>query len=112
MKKIEAIVRPEKVDPVRAALEGVGYPGLMITEISGHGRQKGVTQQWRGESYRLDILPKVKLEIVVPDKDFEKILKVITESAATGNVGDGKIFVTEVVQAVRIRTGERGEPAL
>lgn len=112
MKKIEAIVRPEKLEGVRKALEGAGYPGIMITEIEGHGRQKGVAQQWRGEQYRMDLLSKVKIEIVVPDKDADKLVKVIVAAAATGQVGDGKIFVYDVGQAVRIRTGESGEAAL
>jgi nitrogen regulatory protein P-II 1 len=112
MKKIEAIIRPEKLDDVRHALEGSGYPGLMITEIIGHGRQRGVAQQWRGEQYRMDLLPKVKLELVVADKDADRIVKTIMDNAATGSVGDGKIFVSDVGQAIRIRTGEKGEPAL
>lgn len=112
MKKIEAIIRPERLDVVRKALESSGYPGVMITEIEGHGRQRGVAQQWRGEQYRLDLLPKVKLEIVVGDKEVDRILKAIIDNATTGNVGDGKIFVIDVAQAVRIRTGERGEAAL
>ncbi len=112
MKKIEAIVRPEKLDQVRKALEASGYPGLMITEIVGHGRQRGVAQQWRGEQYRMDLLPKVKLELVVADKDTDRIVKAVIDNAATGNVGDGKIFVSDVSQAIRIRTGEKGEPAL
>ena len=112
MKKIEAIVRPETLDGVRKALEASGYPGIMITEIVGHGRQKGVAQQWRGEQYRLDLLPKVKLEIVAADRDVDRILKTIRDTAGTGAVGDGKVFVYEVVQAMRIRTGETGEAAL
>ena len=112
MKKIEAIVRPEKLDVVQAALERSGYPGITITEIQGHGLQKGTTQQWRGEKYRVDFLPKVKVEIVVNDTDAEKIIQAILESAYTGQVGDGKIFVYKVDETVRIRTRERGERAL
>ena len=112
MKKIEAIIRPEKVDEVRKAIEAVGYPGLTMTEAQGHGKQKGVTQQWRGETYRVEFLPKVKLELVVGDADVEKIVKAIIASAKTGAVGDGKIFVSDVRDAIKIRTGERGESAL
>ena len=112
MKKIEAIVRPEKVDDVRKALEKAGYPGVTITEVEGHGKQKGVTRQWRGESYKVDLLPKVKLEIAASDKDTERIISAISSASKTGAVGDGKIFVTEIKDVVRIRTGERGEEAL
>lgn len=112
MKKIETIIRPEKVDAVRQALDASGYPGIMITEIVGHGRQGGVAQQWRGEQFRMDLLPKVKLEIVVPDGDVDRITKTIIDNAVTGNVGDGKIFVSVVSEAIRIRTGEKGEKAL
>ena len=112
MKKIEAIIRPEKVDEVRKAIEAVGYPGITITEAEGHGKQKGVTQQWRGETYRVEFLPKVKLELVVGDADVEKIVKAIIASAKTGAVGDGKIFVSDVRDVIKIRTGERGESAI
>lgn len=112
MKKIEAIVRPEKLDGVRAALERSGYPGITITEIEGHGLQKGSIQQWRGEKFKVDFLPKIKVEIVASDRDAEKIIQAVLESAYTGGVGDGKIFVTEVMEVVRIRTRERGERAL
>lgn len=112
MKKIEAIIRPEKLDEVRKAIEGVGYPGITITEAEGHGKQKGVTQQWRGESYRVDFLPKVKLEIVAGENDAERIIQAIIRAAKTGAVGDGKIFVSDIRDAVKIRTGERGESAL
>lgn len=112
MKKIEAIIRPEKLDDVKKALESSGYPGITITEAEGHGKQKGVTQQWRGEVFRVDLLPKTKVEIVVADKDQEKILSAILKAAGTGSVGDGKIFVSDVSEAVRIRTNERGEKAL
>ena len=112
MKKIEAIIRPEKLDEVRAALERSGYPGITITEVEGHGLQKGVVQQWRGEEYRVDILPKVKVEIVVGDEEAETIVQAILESAYTGSVGDGKVFIYDVAEAVRIRTRERGVRAL
>ena len=112
MKKIEAIIRPEKLDAVRQALERSGYPGITITEIQGHGMQKGATQQWRGEQYKLDFLPKMKVEIVCVNQDAEKIIQTVLESAFTGGVGDGKIFVSDVSEVVRIRTRERGERAL
>jgi nitrogen regulatory protein P-II 1 len=112
MKKIEAVIRPEKLDEVRAALERSGYPGITITEVEGHGLQKGVVQQWRGEEYRVDILPKVKVEIVVGDEEAETIVQAILESAYTGSVGDGKVFIYDVAEAVRIRTRERGVRAL
>jgi nitrogen regulatory protein P-II 1 len=112
MKKIEAIIRPEKLDAVRQALEEAGYPGITITEIEGHGKQKGSVQQWRGEQYKLDYLPKVKVEIVCMNQEMEKILTALQEAAFTGGVGDGKIFVYEVTEVVRIRTKERGEKAL
>ena len=112
MKKIEAIIRPEKLESVRAALERSGYPGISITEIEGHGLQKGTVQQWRGEKYKVDFLPKMKVEIVARDQDVEKIIQAVLESAYTGGVGDGKIFVCGVEEVVRIRTRERGERAL
>ena len=112
MKKIEAIIRSEKVDEVRRALEKVGFPGLNISEVEGHGKQKGVVQQWRGEQYRVELLPKVRLEIVVSDRDVPKILRAIQDTAKTGAVGDGKIFVSTVEEVIRIRTGEAGESAL
>ena len=112
MKKIEAIIRPEKLDGVRVALERSGYPGITITEIEGHGLQKGTIQQWRGEKYKVDFLPKIKVEIVAKDSDAEKIIQAVLESAYTGGVGDGKIFVYDVAEVVRIRTRERGERAL
>lgn len=112
MKRIEAIIRPEKVDEVRRALEKVGFPGLNISEVEGHGKQKGVVQQWRGEQYRVELLPKVKLETVVSDRDVAKIVRAVQEVAKTGAVGDGKIFVSTVEEVIRIRTGETGEAAL
>lgn len=112
MKKIEAIIRPEKLEAVRAALETVGYAGLMITEIEGHGKQKGITQQWRGKKYKVDLLPKIKIEIVAHDKDADKIMESIAQAAATGKIGDGKIFVYSVENAMRIRTREKGESAI
>ncbi len=112
MKKIEAIIRPEMLDVVRKDIENIGCSGLMITEIEGHGKQKGVIQQWRGEKYKVELLPKVKLEIVVKDQDVDKITKTIMLAARTGEIGDGKIFVSSMDDAIRIRTGEKGEVAL
>ncbi len=110
MKKIEAIIRPEKLPVVKAALEESGYPGMTVTEVRGHGVQKGVTQQWRGREFVVEFLPKVKLEIVVSsDEDVDRILNLIHENASTGEIGDGKVFVTDVGEAMRVRTGERGE---
>ncbi|MEK7767922.1 MAG: P-II family nitrogen regulator [bacterium] len=112
MKMIKAIIRPEKVAVVREALEAAGYPGIMVSEIEGHGRQRGLTQTYRGQEYKVAMLQKAKLELVVADKDADRLVKVIVDAAVTGNVGDGKIFVSEIAQAIRIRTGERGESAL
>lgn len=112
MKKIEAVIRPEKLEEVRKALENIGYPGIMITEIDGHGRQKGTTYQWRGEKYRVELMPKIKLEIVALDTEVSRITKTIVDIAKTGEVGDGKIFVSPVEDVTRIRTGEQGEIAL
>ena len=112
MKKIMAILRPERVDDVRRALERVGYSGLMISEIQGHGKQKGVVQQWRGEKYKVELVPKVRLEVVVKDSELAVIKKTIVENARTGEIGDGKIFISSVDEVIRIRTGEEGEVAL
>ncbi|MEM2866550.1 MAG: P-II family nitrogen regulator [Candidatus Hadarchaeales archaeon] len=112
MKKIEAIIRVEKLDDVKRALKKLGYPGLTITQVRGHGQQKGLTEQFRGMEYKIDLLPKLKLEIVVRDEDVDKIIRHIARSAWTGKVGDGKIFVSPVEKIVRIRTGETGEKAL
>lgn len=112
MKEITAIIRPERYETVRQALEKCGYPGIMVSDIEGHGKQKGIEQVWRGEKFRMELLPKVKIQIVVPDKDKDKLVQEIIRAAKTGNVGDGKIFVTTVDEAYRIRTGESGEKAL
>jgi len=109
MKKIEAIIRPEKLPLVKAALEDTGYPGMTITEVRGHGVQKGITQQWRGREFTVEFLPKVKVEVVVStDNDVESILGLIKTNASTGEIGDGKVFVSDVADAMRVRTGERG----
>jgi nitrogen regulatory protein P-II 1 len=112
MKKIEAVIRPNALDDVMAELEKAGYPGIMVTEIEGHGKQKGVQQQWRGQEYKVDLLPKVKIEVVVSDKEVNEIVKRISQVTKTGQIGDGKIFISDVADVVRIRTGERGDTAL
>lgn len=109
MKKIEAIIRPAKLEEVLQALEQAGYPGVTLTEVEGHGKQKGLVQQWRGQEYKVEFLPKVKLEIVVPSKDTKRIVQAILKSASTGQVGDGKVFVSSVEEAFKIRSGEEGE---
>ena len=112
MKKIEAIVRHFKVEDVKNALTEVGLSGMTITEVRGFGRQKGHTEMYRGTEYRVDFVPKVKIEVVVPDDKLKSTLSTIVKSAQTGQVGDGKIFVSDLAEAVRIRTGETGEEAL
>jgi nitrogen regulatory protein P-II 1 len=112
MKKIEAVIRPEKLKGVLSAIDKVGYSGIMITEIQGHGKQKGLTQQWRGQTYKVEFLPKVKIEVVVEDSQAMKIAKTIEVSARTGEIGDGKIFIYPADTAIRIRTGEEGDGAL
>ena len=112
MKKIEAIIRMDKLDDVRNALRELGYPGMTLVQVRGHGQQKGLTEQFRGREYMVDFLPKLKLEIVVKGKDVNKIIKIIVESTRTGKVGDGKIFVSPMEEVARIRTGETGEKAL
>lgn len=112
MKKIEAIIRPEKLDIVRSALGEIGCPGITVTEVEGHGNQKGVVQQWRGKKYKVELLQKVKIETVVKDMDVERIVKVIMDKTRTGKIGDGKIFVYPIENVFRIRTGEKGESAV
>ncbi|HTO96756.1 MAG TPA: P-II family nitrogen regulator [Myxococcales bacterium] len=112
MKKIEAIIKPFKLDEVKEALADVGVLGLTVTEVKGFGRQKGHTELYRGAEYVVDFLPKVKIEIVLTDELVAKALEAIERAAKTGRIGDGKIFVSTVDEVVRIRTGERGEPAL
>jgi len=112
MKKIEAIVKPFKLDEVREALSEIGVTGLTVTEVKGFGRQKGHTELYRGAEYVVDFLPKVKVEVVVADKLVEPAIEAIVKSARTGKIGDGKIFVTSVEQVIRIRTGETDEAAV
>ncbi len=112
MKKIEAIIKPFKLEEVREALSEIGINGLTVTEVKGFGRQKGHTELYRGAEYTIDFLPKVKLELVVAEEILESAMDAIVKSAHTGKIGDGKIFVTSVEQALRIRTGETGEEAV
>jgi nitrogen regulatory protein P-II 1 len=112
MKKVEAIIKPFKLDEVREALSEVGVTGLTVTEVKGFGRQKGHTELYRGAEYVVDFLPKVKVEIVVADGSVERVLEAIVKAARTGKIGDGKIFVTNVEHVVRIRTGESNEAAV
>ena len=112
MKKIEAIIKPFKLDEVKEALNEVGLQGITVTEAKGFGRQKGHTELYRGAEYVVDFLPKVKIEVVLPDDMVEPALEAIKDSARTGRIGDGKIFVTTIEEAVRIRTGERGAEAI
>jgi len=112
MKKIEAIVKPFKLEEVKEALSRVGIQGLTVSEVKGFGRQKGHKELYRGAEYIVEFLPKVKLEIVVSDDKVEPVVKAILESASTGRIGDGKIFVSNIEEAIRIRTGETGEAVL
>ena len=112
MKKIEAIIQPFKLDDVKEALKNIGIDGMTITEVRGHGRQKGHKEVYRGQEYNVDLLPKVKLELVVPSARFDEVIQVLSSAARTGKIGDGKIFVFDVAEAIRIRNDDRGESAL
>jgi nitrogen regulatory protein P-II 1 len=112
MKKIEAIIQPFKLDEVKEALKGIGIDGMTISEVRGHGRQKGHTEIYRGQEYNVDLLPKLKLELVVPEARADEVLRTLAFAARTGKIGDGKIFVYEVAEAIRIRNSDRGEMAL
>jgi|SRR5271170_7700422 nitrogen regulatory protein P-II 1 len=112
MKKIEAIIQPFKLEEVKEALKAIGIDGMTITEVRGHGRQKGHKETYRGQEYNVDLLPKVKVELVVTDGRFEEVTGAIANAARTGKIGDGKIFVYEVAEAIRIRNDDRGEAAL
>ncbi len=112
MKKIEAIIRPHCLDDVKEALAGVGLRGLTVTEVRGFGRQKGHTELYRGREYTIEFQPKVKIELIVPKDDVQEVIDTIRSAASTGQVGDGKVFVVPIEDAVRIRTGERGAEAL
>ena len=112
MKKVEAIIKPFKLDDVREALSEVGIDGMTVSEVKGFGRQKGHTELYRGAEYMVDFLPKVKLEVVVGDDDVERCIEAIMETAQTGKIGDGKIFITDIERVIRIRTGEENEDAV
>ena len=112
MKKIEAIVRPDRLNIIKEALGEMGYPGMTVTEVKGHGIQKGITEMWRGRTYKVDLLQKVKIEIVVLDQHVDSIIQTIVREARTGNIGDGKIFVSDIEDVLRIRTGETGDKAV
>ena len=112
MKKVEAIIQPFKLEEVKEALKAIGVDGMTVSEVRGHGRQKGHKEVYRGQEYKVDLLPKVKLELVVSDARLEEVVKTIAQSARTGKIGDGKVFVYEVAEAVRIRNDDRGESAL
>ena len=112
MKKIEAIIKPFKLDEVKDKLNELGIQGITVTEVKGFGRQKGHTELYRGAEYVVDFLPKIKMEIVIADTQVEDVINAIVKSAQTGRIGDGKIFITNIEEAVRIRTGERGEEAV
>ena len=112
MKKIECITRPVKLDEVKEALEAIGVLGMTVSEVRGCGRQKGRTAKYRGAEYVVSLLPKVKIEVVVADENVPRVVEVIQEVARTGEIGDGKIFISSIEEAIRIRTGERGQEAL
>ena len=112
MKNIMAIIKPFKLDAVREALTGIGIHGLTVTEVKGYGRQKGHTEIYRGAEYAVNFLPKLKVEVVIADGDVDRVVEAITNTARSGQIGDGKIFVSSIEQAVRIRTGESGADAL
>jgi nitrogen regulatory protein P-II 1 len=112
MKKIEAIIQPFKLEPVKEALHALSVQGMTVVEVKGFGRQKGIREVYRGMEYQVDFLPKVKIEIITPDEKVQAIVDTIVEKARTGRIGDGKIFVYPVAEAIRIRTGETGESAV
>ena len=112
MKKIEAIIRPEKFNMAKDALLQLGYSGMTITEVKGHGNQKGISEMWRGRRFRIDLISKMKIEITAKDDDVEKIVNTIIEESKTGSIGDGKIFIFNVENVYRIRTSESGELAI
>ncbi len=112
MKKIEAVIQPFKLDEVKEALKAIGIDGMTVIEVRGHGRQKGHKEVYRGQEYQVDLLPKVKIEMVVPDERSEEVIKTLVSAAQTGKIGDGKIFVSDIAEVIRIRNYERGEAAL
>jgi nitrogen regulatory protein P-II 1 len=112
MKKIEAIIQPHKLEEVKEALKNIGIDGMTVIEVRGHGRQKGHKEVYRGMEYQVDLLPKIKLEMVVPDTRADEVIQTLASAARTGKIGDGKIFVFDVGEAIRIRNDDRGEAAL
>jgi len=112
VKKIDAIIQPFKLDEVKDALIAMGIDGMTISEVRGHGRQKGHKEAYRGQEYKVDLLPKIKLELVVPNSRSEEVIQVLAKAAQTGKIGDGKIFVSDIAEAIRIRNGDRGDTAL
>jgi len=112
MKKLEAVIQPHKLDEVKDALTGIGVEGITVSEVRGHGRQKGHTEVYRGHEYKIDLLPKVKLEMIVPEARAEQVIETLSKAARSGRIGDGKIFISSIEDAVRIRNGDRGETAL
>jgi nitrogen regulatory protein P-II 1 len=112
MKKIEAIIQPHKLEDVKEALKGIGIDGMTISEVRGHGRQKGHKEVYRGMEYQVDLLPKVKVEMVVSDERSAEVIQIVVRSARTGKIGDGKVFVYDVAEAIRIRNDDRGDGAL
>ena len=112
MKKIEAVIRPEKFDIIKDALTEKGYGGMSVSEIKGHGNQKGVSEIWRGKRYQVDMLPKTKIELVVSDDALDQVVQTIISESQTGSIGDGKIFVSKISNVFRIRTGEQGDAAI
>lgn len=112
MKKVEAIIRTNKLDAVIDGLETIGYPGVTITAVKGHGKQKGLEQHWRGNAYTIRFIPKAKVEVVVLDEDLSKTIDIIVRKSRTGAIGDGKVFVSDIADAVRVRTGEVGDRAI
>jgi nitrogen regulatory protein P-II 1 len=112
MKKIEAIIQPHKLEDVKEALKGIGIDGMTVIEARGHGRQKGHKEVYRGMEYKVDLLPKLKLEMVVTDARAEEVVRTLVTAARSGKIGDGKVFVSEVADAIRIRNDDRGDPAL
>jgi|SRR6516162_9272513 len=112
MKKIEAIIQPHKLEDVKEALKAIGVDGMTITEVRGHGRQKGHKEIYRGMEYQVDLLPKMKVELVTTDARLDEVIKTVVESARTGKIGDGKVFIYDVAEAIRIRNDDRGEAAL
>jgi nitrogen regulatory protein P-II 1 len=112
MKKVEAIIQPFKLEDVREALKNIGVDGMTVSDVRGHGRQKGHKEVYRGQEYTVDLLPKVKIEVVLPDARVEEFVKTLGDAARTGKLGDGKIFISDVQEAIRIRNNDRGEGAL